>query len=84
MKKFAIIFIVLNLKSFFCFAQRDSIEMSNFLNFFVKEYLATQGVSKINNKVRPQTFSKTNLSYTNWYSNVLKNDKTIFTQEQFK
>ncbi len=67
-----------------CSAQRDSVEMSNFLNFFVKEYLATQGVSKINNKVRPQTFSKTNLSYTNWYSNVLKNDKTIFTQEQFK
>ena len=66
------------------FAQRDSVEMSNFLNFFVKDYLATQGVSKINNKVRPQTFSKTNLSYTNWYSIVLKNDTTVFKDEQDK
>lgn len=67
-----------------CSAQRDSVEMSNFLNFFVKDYLATQGVSKINNKVRPQTFSKTNLSYTNWYSIVLKNDTTVFKEEQDK
>ncbi|OYY09264.1 MAG: hypothetical protein B7Y11_12575 [Sphingobacteriia bacterium 24-36-13] len=58
--------------------------MSNFLNFFVKDYLATHGVSKINNKVRPQTFSKTNLSYTNWYSIVLKNDTTVFKDEQDK
>ncbi|MDO8995163.1 MAG: hypothetical protein Q7U77_00895, partial [Sediminibacterium sp.] len=65
-------------------AQRDSIEMSNFLNFFLKDYLASQGVSKINNKVRPQTFSKTNLSYTNWYSIVLKNDTTVFKEEQDK
>lgn len=65
-------------------SQKDSVEMSNFLNFFVKDYLATQGVSKINNKVRPQTFSKSNLSYTNWYSIVLKNDKSIFNQEHFK
>lgn len=67
-----------------CSAQRDSVEMSNFLNFFVKDYLATQGVSKINNKVRPRTFSKTNLSYTNWYSIVLKNDTTVFKEEQDK
>lgn len=66
------------------FAQSDSVEMSNFLNFFVKDYLATHGVSKINNKVRPQTFSKTNLSYTNWYSIVLKNDTTVFKEEQDK
>ena len=79
-----VIVLVFLLKTSVCSAQRDSVGMSNFLNFFVKEYLATQGVSKINNKVRPQTFSKTNLSYTNWYSIVLKNDKSIFTQEHFK
>lgn len=67
-----------------CSAQRDSVEMSNFLNFFVKDYLPTQGISKINNKVKPRTFSKTNLSYTNWYSIVLKNDTTVFKVEQDK
>lgn len=77
-------FLVFLLITSVCSAQRDSVEMSNFLNFFVKDYLATQGVSKINNKVRPQTFSKTNLSYTNWYSIVLKNDTTVFKEEQDK
>lgn len=84
MKKSVIILKILYLVPFFCFAQRDSVEMSNFLNFFVKDYLATHGISKINNKVRPQTFSKTNLSYTNWYSIVLKNDTTVFKEEQDK
>lgn len=79
-----VIVLVFLLKTSVCIAQRESVEMSNFLNFFVKEYLATQGVSKINNKVRPQTFSKTNLSYTNWYSIVLKNDTTVFKEEQDK
>ncbi len=79
-----VIVLIFLLKTSVCIAQRESVEMSNFLNFFVKEYLATQGVSKINNKVRPQTFSKTNLSYTNWYSIVLKNDTTVFKVEQEK
>ncbi|PJE46082.1 MAG: hypothetical protein CUR34_11415 [Sediminibacterium sp.] len=79
-----VIVLIFLLKTSVCSAQRDSVEMSNFLNFFVKDYQATQGVSKINNKVRPQTFSKTNLSYTNWYSIVLKNDTTVFKKEQDK
>ncbi len=41
-------------------AQEQDSQLSNFLNYFTKEYLPSTGLSKINNKVRPTTFLKRN------------------------
>lgn len=79
MKKNISILIILYLLPFLSSAQIDSVEMTKFLNYFVKDYLPTQKVYKINNKVRIFTFSKTQLAYSNWYSIELRNDTSIFT-----
>ncbi len=41
-------------------AQEQDIHLSNFLNYFTKEYLPSDGLYKINDKVRPTTFLKRN------------------------
>ena len=41
-------------------AQEQDSQLSNFLNYFTKEYLPSDGLYKINDKVRPTTFLKRN------------------------
>jgi hypothetical protein len=59
-----------------CLAQEQDIHLSNFLNYFTKEYLPSIGLSKINNKVRPTTFSRRYSGMVNGLGLILNRSDT--------
>lgn len=65
-------------------SQKDSIHLTDFLNYFVRDYLPSQNITKINNKVKSNTFSEKLISYTNSFSIILRNDTSIFSASEKK